>query len=603
MSRDKKDDIKRGNDAMMAIKEVPPTILKQIVPEIDVRIVVTALETDEILFSNVKMNAYYGIEYDPVGKRCWEVYQSGQKRRCNFCPLNELEKAPEKPIVWAEYNTKTGQWQQNTSSVIKWSDGRRVHLKQSVEVTELKNANAALMRRLEQEEFMSNVSRSFLSADTTDTLIERALKMVGGFLSLHRVLLGQIHSKKKRLEYTHTWLAPDAPQAVLGELLAVQLASKMEAEYVKRKKSCIVCEDTRELPDTGLFTALHISSFLAVPLMINDELRGTLSLELCSGVRQWSESNIHLASMICNMISGILLRDRALGEAESRTKTMLDAMPFSSNLWNEDCRIVNCNNEAIKLFELRDKQEYRDRFLELSPEFQPNGERSDEMMPKHIRSAFDCGSVVFEWMHQKLSGEPLPVEITLTRVRCQDEDIVISYIRDLRVLKAQMAEIEQTQNELRHAVERAEESSRVKSDFLANMSHEIRTPMNAIIGMAELLSGEGLTEQQSAYVKDIRAASTALLGIINDILDITKIESGKLKLVPVDFELISLLEELESIFAFEAKRKGLSLVFKMAPALPQYLYGDDIRLRQALVNILGNAMKYTKRGDVTLGNH
>ena len=146
----------------------------------------------------------------------------------------------------------------------------------------------------------------------------------------------------------------------------------------------------------------------------------------------------------------------------------------------------------------------------------------------------------------------------------------------------------------------AEENSRVKSAFLANMSHEIRTPMNAITGMSELLGYEKLTERQMGYVNDINISAHALLDIINDILDMSKIESGKFALVPVVYSFGGFIDNITSMTRYIAKNKGLDFEYEIIGDPPEYLYGDDKRLRQALVNLCGNAVKFTETGCIKL---
>ena len=164
-------------------------------------------------------------------------------------------------------------------------------------------------------------------------------------------------------------------------------------------------------------------------------------------------------------------------------------------------------------------------------------------------------------------------------------------------------ELSQTVTALKVAKEAAEAASIAKSQFLANMSHEIRTPMNGVLGMAELLQATQLTDKQRHLADSVHRSGNALLGIINEILDFSKIEAGKLELEHLEFELREMVEEAVDLFAESAGRKGLGLTCFLPEDIPDRAIGDPGRLRQILLNLVGNTVKFTQRGEVTVWLH
>ena len=157
----------------------------------------------------------------------------------------------------------------------------------------------------------------------------------------------------------------------------------------------------------------------------------------------------------------------------------------------------------------------------------------------------------------------------------------------------------QESDELREAKAAAEYASQAKSAFLSNMSHEIRTPINAVLGMNEMILRESEEQSTLEYSENIRTAGTTLLGIVNDILDFSKIEAGKMDIIPVNYDLSSIINDLVNMIQTRADKKGLLLKLDFDENIPKMLYGDEIRIKQVVTNILTNAVKYTEKGSVT----
>lgn len=174
------------------------------------------------------------------------------------------------------------------------------------------------------------------------------------------------------------------------------------------------------------------------------------------------------------------------------------------------------------------------------------------------------------------------------------------YEKQARTLRENDEALRELNEELEEANLRLASASEAKSSFLANMSHEIRTPINAVLGMDEMILRECKDKQILEYANDIDSAGHQLLSLVNDVLDFSKIESGKMELHPVEYEMFSIMNDCYNMIYMRAKRKDLKFSIENDPQIPAFLYGDEVRIRQIIMNLLTNAVKYTKDGSVTL---
>ena len=293
------------------------------------------------------------------------------------------------------------------------------------------------------------------------------------------------------------------------------------------------------------------------------------------------------------------MQNSKIQEAHRLTKLMMDATPICSMLWDENTNIFDCNEESIKMFRMKDKDHFLDRFFELSPEYQPDGKLSREKARECINEAFENGMCRMEWMHQLLDGTQIPCEMTLIRVEDSDRRIIAAYARDLREYKQIMSEMLQLQSDLEAALKEAQNANIAKNAFLANMSHEIRTPLNAVVGLSELiLDSDNLEDEVEDRLERIHTSGITILGIVNDVLDISKIESGKFEICPVEYDTPSLINDIVTLNIVRIGEKPITFKLIVDEELPGMLLGDDLRIKQIFNNLLSNAFKYTHSGTV-----
>lgn len=200
----------------------------------------------------------------------------------------------------------------------------------------------------------------------------------------------------------------------------------------------------------------------------------------------------------------------------------------------------------------------------------------------------------------ELTGKPLfDANGNLYAFRGAALDITQNKINEEKI-KIYVLDLERKQEQLKDAINVAENAARMKSEFLANMSHEIRTPMNGIMGMANLLAKTGLNDEQKSYLKTIIHSSESLLEIVTDILDFSKIEAGRIELEKVPFDLFELSKDIIDLISPKASEKDIELLLRFAPDTPRYLIGDPARIRQIFINLLSNSIKFTEEGHICL---
>ncbi|MCX6028511.1 MAG: GAF domain-containing protein [Chloroflexi bacterium] len=365
---------------------------------------------------------------------------------------------------------------------------------------------------------------------------------------------------------------------------------------VARTGQPILIEDVHADPNF-LEAVPGIASEVCVPLFDQGQVVGTLNVETSGDIRL-SEADLRLLTALGEHVSIAVGRARLYAEARANEEKYRRERDFA-------LQVMNAMGQGLTITDPNGRFEY------VNPAYaRLVGCRPEDLIgrkPKEFTLPEDHG-VLASSFERRLAGETTTYESRLCRA---DGAIVHALItssprwRDGHVIGSiavvtDLTERKRMEEALAQARDEALEAARLKSEFLATMSHEIRTPMNSIIGMNELLLDTALTTGQREYAETVRDSTHALLAIIDDTLDFSKIEAGKMILDRTDFDLSGVVAGVVELFALKARAKGVTLTATIAPETPQQLRGDPVRLRQVLVNLVGNAEKFTEAGAVNV---
>ena len=548
---------------------------------LDTALVVINPETEEVLFSNARLNKDFAFSVNPCGHKCWDVLHKSTTGRCDDCPIDHLLQNPGGEFRQQVVNPSNNRLYEEINTFIDWTGGSKALLIQRQDIQDAVEAKEALKHRLAQMELALAISQTLFSTDPTAVLIDNAITKTGEFMGLGRLRVVRYDEERGVMTCEHEWLNPqDTPPSMLGMSAPFDESHPLYSLAATEELSCIQFADITGEPALGILASMGVKAFIDVPIYVSGKLWGLIGTDDCRAPRRWTESDCQLLRIISGMVSGLLFRRGAEAGLHRMTSLVEEATQYIAYV-NKDGDFQYFNSSTCKLFGYS-AEELAEGGLPLIFSEKTMSYVRGHVLPtilKRGRLSFDLPVIRKDGVRRIFSFGAFAIGA--------GDDVGIGAI-GLDITEKKLLE-----DELVAAKEAAEQSNRAKSAFLSRMSHEMRTPLNAIIGMTGIALRTDKQERGRKCLHTINDAATRLLGMISEILDMSNIEANQFSLKPGDFVFETLIGKTMDAIRSEAEDKEQRLSVDIDAEIPHVVHGDEQCIGQIMVNLLENAVKFT----------
>ncbi|MDR1687429.1 MAG: response regulator [Clostridiales bacterium] len=557
--------------------------LENLFDALNINILVSDMETDEIIYvsNSFKKLKNLGNE-DVIGKLCYEVVY-GNNKRCEVCDKDNILKSKGEPFIKESYDANTNKYYREIGAISKWSLGSTVHTHQTIDITDRKEAEFFMKKRLDQQELMTTISMAFLSTSNIDDSISTALSLAGEFLDASHIVLYKHDRENKILRHSYEWNSKSSKIEDYVPLLPFSPVSGLYTEFFSNNKKFTIGYENLDKSTYPEIFASGVNTFIAIPINVVDNFWGVVLVEYKES-RKWDRSDISLSLFLSNILSGVL----------RRTKTEAELMRMSSIANNSPQFISYSDFKGNYLFVnngATDATGY-DYFEIINGGLKMlhGEEMGQKIVSEYFPKVMETGKMTFE--------TPVFIKDGSVRVFVVSAFFIADLESGVGMIANDITEQKKLEGELVAAKEQSEQANVAKSEFLYRMSHEMRTPMTSIIGMTEIAKTTENFAQISYCLEQVDNASRYLLSVINDVLDMSKIEANKIELSYDDLDLYNLVKRVTGMFSFIIDKSKIVLDVNIAQDVPEIIISDKLRISQVLTNLLSNAVRFTPESGV-----